>query len=67
MLACVFGLKKYTFHIRSQALGVQLDHLALVKIFIRGGADDPKVQRWLILMQSFMPGIMEHVGSKDSG
>jgi hypothetical protein len=50
MLACVFGLKKYTFHIRGQALRVQLDHLALVKSFIRGGADDPKVQRWLIIM-----------------
>jgi hypothetical protein len=31
----------------------------LVKSFIRGGADDPKVQRWIIVMQSFMPGIVE--------
>ena len=66
MLACVFGLKKFVSHIRGQALKVQLDHLALVKSFIRGGADDPKVQRWLIIMQSFMPGIVEHVSSKDN-
>ncbi len=51
MLACDFGLKKFVSHIRRQALKVQLDHLALVKSFIRGGADDPKVQRWLIIMQ----------------
>jgi hypothetical protein len=43
MLACVFGLKEYTFHIRGQALKVQFDHLAPVKSFIRGGADDPLV------------------------
>ena len=66
MLACVFGLKKFVSHIKGQALKVQLDHLALVKSFIRGGADDPKVQRWLIILQSFMPGIVEHVSSKDN-
>jgi hypothetical protein len=64
MLACVFGLKRFVSHIRGQALKVQLDHLALVKSFIR--ADDPKVQRWLIIMRSFMPRIVEHVSSKDN-
>ena len=66
MLGCVFGLKKFGSHIKGQALKVQLDHMALVKSFIRGGADDPKVQRWLIVMQAFMPGIVEHISSKDN-
>ncbi len=60
-LAVVHGLHRYEVYIRGQQLILECDHAALVACFTKGESHDRMMNRWLIIIQSFMPFQMRHV------
>ena len=66
VLASVFGLRRFDKTIRGNPLEVEVDHIAVVKSWLKAHAEDEKIKRWLIVLQGYMPCLVRHVRGTDN-